>query len=128
MLVNYIKSIEELIATSPEVIEFIILRRSFYETDLEKILIYRFKVKFKDNSTVEITERLIEFTNKIKRTKYSYHFQDKNGKLIKRWDNAPHHPEIESYPHHLHISESRVIKSNEISGFDILKELIGRQT
>ena len=73
MLDNYIKGIEELIATSPEVIEFIILRRSFYETDLEKILIYRFKVIFKDDSIVEITERLIESSNKIKRTKYSYH-------------------------------------------------------
>lgn len=124
MLDNYIKGIEELIATSPEVIEFIILRRSFYETDLEKILIYRFKVIFKDDSIVEITERLIESSNKIKRTKYSYHYQDKNGKLLKRWDNAPHHPEIKSYPHHLHISKSKVIESNEISAFDMLKELI----
>jgi hypothetical protein len=34
--------------------------------------------------------------------KYSYHWQRSHGQLVKRWDNAPHHPEIETHPHHLH--------------------------
>ncbi len=42
--------------------------------------------------------------------KYSYHWQDKWGNLRQRWDNSPHHPDIPTYPHHLHgkdtISES----------------------
>ncbi len=30
---------------------------------------------------------------------YSFHWQDEEGKLIARWDNAAHHPEIRTYPH-----------------------------
>ena len=33
---------------------------------------------------------------------YSYHLQDKDGKLVARWDNSPHYKNIETYPHHLH--------------------------
>ena len=35
--------------------------------------------------------------------KYAYHWQNKNGDLLCRWDNAPHWPEIVSYPHHKHL-------------------------
>jgi len=33
---------------------------------------------------------------------YSYHWQTRAGLLIKRWDNAPHHKELEGFPGHLH--------------------------
>lgn len=33
---------------------------------------------------------------------YSYHWQDHEKKLIIRWDNAPHHKEIDTFPHHMH--------------------------
>jgi hypothetical protein len=39
--------------------------------------------------------------------KYSYHWQDKNNSMIKRWDNAPDW-EVETFPHHLHIGETVV--------------------
>ncbi|MCU0285446.1 MAG: DUF6516 family protein [Acidobacteria bacterium] len=32
---------------------------------------------------------------------YSFHWQDKEEKLIARWDNAAHHPEVRTYPHHV---------------------------
>ncbi|MEW5956819.1 MAG: DUF6516 family protein [Chloroflexota bacterium] len=34
-----------------------------------------------------------------------YHYQHANGMLIFRYDNVPHHPEIETYPHHKHIGD-----------------------
>lgn len=34
--------------------------------------------------------------------KYRYHYQDKNNKLIKRWDNSPHYPILSTFPNHLH--------------------------
>ncbi|MDP3106229.1 MAG: DUF6516 family protein [Candidatus Methanoperedens sp.] len=45
---------------------------------------------------------------------YSYHWEQRAQRgLIHRWDNAPDHPEIESFPHHFHDGEeSKVIKSN----------------
>ncbi|MBU4220612.1 MAG: hypothetical protein KKD46_08570 [Euryarchaeota archaeon] len=68
---------------------------------------------------------------------YSYHWEQRAQRgLIHRWDNAPDHPEIESFPHHFHNGEeSKVVKSNlytdskrafrEVLGFIVnkLKEL-----
>lgn len=41
-------------------------------------------------------------SDRVEVIKYSFHWQSDDGKFIKRWDNAAHHPEIETYPHHLH--------------------------
>ena len=38
--------------------------------------------------------------------KYAYHLQNGGGRLIFRYDNRPHHPEIETFPHHKHLAES----------------------
>jgi hypothetical protein len=46
----------------------------------------------------------------FKRLKYRFHLQSADKKLIARWDNAPHHPEVKTYPDHLHVGEN--IKPN----------------
>lgn len=38
----------------------------------------------------------------IRRIKYRYHLQTSDGHLLARWDNAPHHPEVDTHPFHLH--------------------------
>ncbi|CEP67747.1 Uncharacterized [Moorella glycerini] len=50
---------------------------------------------------------------------YSYHWQNRNGELIVRWDNAPHHETIITFPHHKHIG-GKVTISYEISIEDVL--------
>jgi hypothetical protein len=45
--------------------------------------------------------------------KYAFHWQDISGRLIARWDNATHWPEIETYPHHKHVSEEGRVVSSE---------------
>jgi hypothetical protein len=45
---------------------------------------------------------------------YSYHWQNENGLLIIRWDNAPHHKQIQTYPHHKHLGEE-ILASDEIT-------------
>ena len=50
---------------------------------------------------------------------YSYHWQDESNSLILRFDNAPFHPNISTYPHHIH--SSKTISSNiRISAIEIL--------
>jgi len=41
---------------------------------------------------------------------YNFHWQNPDGLLIKRWDNAPHHPELNGFPDHVHsASEDNVM-------------------
>jgi hypothetical protein len=60
---------------------------------------YLFKCKI---SLIDDTDLFVLESLRNGEINYSYHWQDHNMKLITRWDNAPHHKEIGTYPHHLH--------------------------
>jgi len=44
-----------------------------------------------------------------------YSYQLFTDKAIMRWDNAPHYPKIETYPHHFHTKDGNIIES-ELKG------------
>lgn len=46
--------------------------------------------------------------DRIQLLKYSYHWQDAQGSLVRRLDNAPHQTNLPFAPHHLHIGSDRV--------------------
>ena len=55
-------------------------------------------------------------------SKYSYHWQTQKGKLICRWDNAPHHREGDTFPHHKHEGNTaNTLPSQEITLEAVLK-------
>lgn len=56
---------------------------------------------------------------------YAFHWQAENGERILRWDNAPHHKDISTFPHHLHNGQGIKI-SYTITLNDILKEIMLR--
>ena len=51
---------------------------------------------------------------------------DARGKIIFRYDNAPHHPELSSFPHHKHTYNGRVIPVEEPTLTDVLEEILLR--
>ena len=53
---------------------------------------------------------------------YSFHLQKNDGKVIARWDNAPHHKEIHTHPHHKHYLRE-ITESYSITLIDILREI-----
>ena len=53
--------------------------------------------------------------------KYSYHWQNKKGDLICRWDNSPHWQNIPSFPHHKHIAINNQTHVRESHGGDLEK-------
>jgi predicted RNase H-like nuclease (RuvC/YqgF family) len=54
---------------------------------------------------------------------YSYHIQ-KDGKMVRRWDNAPHWPEMKTFPHHFHLhSEKEALECREFFAIDVLLEI-----
>lgn len=54
---------------------------------------------------------------------YSYHWQEENGTLLVRWDNAPHHRGLKTFPHHKHVSE-QILPSYEITLEDVMKYIV----
>lgn len=97
MISDYFREIEALINSLP-----IILSSNFqFEVvDMDRGFL-KISLVLLDSSEVRIFE-YVEIKNKSVVEKYRYHWQNKNSQLIKRWDNAPHHQDIETFPHHLH--------------------------
>ena len=76
-----------------------------YEVSGDNIKL-RMKILLMNDSQLFIRETIISGEMR----KYSYHWQDIDRKLIKRWDNAPGW-DLETFPHHLHIGEDTVAVS-----------------
>lgn len=71
--------------------------------------------EFSDGSRFFVQQVILnEFT-----FKYTYHWQDKEGRLRCRWDNAPHWPDMPTHPHHKQIMTGREISVEASKGGDL---------
>jgi len=75
-----------------------------------------------DSSILEIAIFVTESRNKPSIDKYRFHYMDNRGQMVFRYDNAPHHSEIGSHPHHKHTLD-RIIPTTMPSLKDILNEI-----
>ena len=48
---------------------------------------------------------------------------DEKQALIFRYDNAPHHESVQTFPHHKH-TLSQVLESPEVTLYDVLLEIV----
>ena len=79
--------------------------------DEENIQILSVKAELGDDSVLFVRELITP-----SESKYAYHWQTKSGKLICRWDNAPHYPHLATSPHHKHEgTKENVAPSREIT-------------
>lgn len=126
MIRHYLDEIKDLLSAY-EWIRFVeIIRCDFEENDQKRILFYRFRVYLSDGSRLEMVERLVESKKdgSIYSTKYSFHWQDQHGHLIRRWDNAPHYPNLDDFPYHIHIGEDEtVVPGTSINAMEMLAEV-----
>lgn len=58
---------------------------------------------------------------------YAYHWEHRrqSGKLY-RWDNAPHHPQVNTFPAHFHEGEENTIVASQLSATpgDALRQVL----
>lgn len=76
---------------------------------------------FIDQSWLSFFEFLSLDEQKVNREKYRYQYMTKDNKMIFRYDNAPHHPGIKTFPNHKHV-ENKVLDSCSPNINDILLE------
>ncbi len=96
----YYASVQKAILAAPHVIHSDI---SFDEVSEEECYI-RGKLTLIGSFELHIAEYVVT-EPELKRLKYRFHLQSADGKMIARWDNAAHHPEVKTHPDHLHVGE-----------------------
>ncbi len=101
---HYFDEIESQLLQSSIIISYQIVRREIGPIDGK----LRLKATLKDGGFMELFEYVTESNGVIQTAKYSFHWQNEVGKLKKRWDNAPHFPNLPNPPHHVHLEDGTV--------------------
>lgn len=83
----------------------------------ESVQFLRVQAELIDGSLLYVRELFFSDSSK-----YSYPWQTRAGEMLLRWDNAPHHPEIPTYPDHKHEGD-QVGPSVRVSVDEVLTEL-----
>jgi len=113
----YLKKVQALLNASP-----LIIQPSISVEDRGEVWFLRGNVDFIDGSSLHFRELFIGRGRRSKKT-YTYHFQDREGKLIFRYDNSPHFPNLNNYPHHKHQVDGSVISSTSPDMESVLGEI-----
>ena len=83
----------------------------------------RLRMNLRAQELVEVFVYLVVEEEEVYLKDYSVHWQRADGSLMQRWDNAPHHPELENFPYHTHRSEDVVEATPSLQWEDILRLL-----
>ena len=84
-----------------------------------RIMELRVRLTLINKTILEITEIFVFDLNK---RKYSFQWMEENFDLKIRWDNAPHHRHISTFPHHKHILQEENVQE---SGEPTIEEILG---
>ena len=88
----------------------------------EKIGIIKGTITFLGNSCLFFTEYL-DVKYKIEKLMYSFHYQQKDGTLIFRYDNAYHKPRL-GFAAHKHLPSGEIIQSEIPELKDVFEEIM----
>jgi hypothetical protein len=115
-LQDFTKAIDEYSKT-----RYIITSDLKIDARTEKIGLIKAMIIFSDDSKLFITE-YIDLRYKFEKLTYSFHYQDKDGYLVFRYDNAVHKP-ILNFKNHKHFKG--VIYQSDIPDLrNVLEEII----
>jgi len=82
----------------------------------------RIRLRFGDQSLLEISEAIVLVGEEPHWLSYRYHYQSSRTGLVFRYDNAPHHVEVATHPDHKHSGDD-VLASPHPSIEQILREV-----
>ncbi len=97
---------------------------SFIDFGVEGEVLCRAVVRFPDDSKLAFAEILTSaYGQRPTKLRYSYHYQAADGRLIFRYDNAPHFPHLPTFPHHKHLVEDHAQAAAPPDLADVLREI-----
>ena len=115
---EYLDAVRERLIADPVIQHFSLRKERWTVQDA----FMRARLTLVDGSMLEFGEYIqVTEGGEMEVVTYSYHWADADGTLRKRWDNTPHFPELEGFPHHVHDGATgRVSPSQPMSIFRVL--------
>jgi len=90
-----------------------------YEQEGEAYML-QLSATLQDDSCLELRDYLFADGSR----KYAYHWMEADGTLRRRWDNAPHWPDVITAPHHLHLPGQETPEPSTITNLEDLLAFI----
>ena len=119
--IEYIESVKRFLLTDSRIVGHRILKEY---ANLRKGYI-RARLTLSDSSLLEIAEYVeLAPVDELKLIRYSYHWSASDGKMIHRWDNTKHFPDLPNAPYHIHEGETgEVTPGKPTNIFAVLDEI-----
>ena len=83
----------------------------------------RVVLHLKDGTNLRVTE---QWAGKVLK-RYSYYWLNPANELKVGWDNAPHHTQLESFPHHKHVSKQGDLQPSTETHLEEVMRVIQRK-
>ena len=81
----------------------------------------RIRMRFPTGHMLELNEAIFYEAGHVNHLAYRYHFQDRKTNLVFRYDNTPHFPDVNGFPHHKHLGDG-VVGTSKPSIFQVIDE------
>jgi len=102
---KFIENLEKIISSNTSVLSSNIEKHFGPSSDTVYL---RGSILFINSSTLDIAILAKESLKAISIEKYRFQYMDKQGQMLFRYDNAPHHPELSSFPEHKHVGDRTI--------------------
>jgi len=77
----------------------------------------RIRLRLINDDFMELVEFFKVIDDQIETIEYRHQWMNPEKTILrKRWDNAPHHPELPNFPHHIHTGNSKQILGGQVMG------------
>jgi hypothetical protein len=103
-IIQYFDEIEVRLIESLAVASYQVIRRDVSVVDGKM----RVKSVLTNGDSFEFFIYMVESNRQLVLEKYSFHWQNREGRLRVRMDNAPHFPDLMNAPHHVHKGDKNV--------------------
>ena len=105
MIRRFVENLEKSIVSNPVVLSSNI-QKHFGPTN--NTVYVKGSIIFIDSSVLDIAIFANKTSTVISIEKYRFQYMDKQGQMLFRYDNAPHHPELSSFPEHKHVGDRTI--------------------
>lgn len=119
-IADYFREVDGLLHSCPLTVSVAI------QSELADMDIGYFKARmiFVNGSELHLFELVTIKNGKPYVEKCRYHYQSAKGTLVRRWDNAKHHPELKTFPDHVHVANNAAKESKKPAIPGIFLEII----
>lgn len=117
---EYLEATKLKIVASPIISHYEIIKERATSTDGY----IRIRMTLVNEDYLEVSEYFERTPSGIKTVDYRYQWMDASKNLRCRWDNAPHHPELDNSPHHIHQNSEHNVISGKILSISLVLDII----